>query len=169
MESRKGHQLFVPANPSHISKTKCVHQLRSPLAQLFTCSFDSSLLPLDWLRSYITPLFKKGSRHDPDNYRPIALTATMCKLMEILIKYQLLGFLLRKSIINKNQLGFISNHSTCTYLTIQSHYLSLKIRYPLCLYLEFSSIPQLSPEVTRRPQFDNRIHVLTTNGDRAKE
>jgi len=49
---------------------------------------------------------------DPDNYRPIALTATMCKLMENLIKDQLLGFLLRKGIINRNQHGF------SLYLTI---------------------------------------------------
>jgi len=100
---------------------KCIHQLSSPLARLFTCSFDSSFLPLDWLRSYITPLFKKGTSHDPDNYRPIALTATMCKLMESIIKDQLLGFLLRKGIINKNQHGFISNHSTCTNLLECTH------------------------------------------------
>jgi hypothetical protein len=100
---------------------KCVHQLSSPLARLFTCSFDSSFLPLDWLRSYISPLFKKGSKHDPDNYRPIALTATMCKLMESIIKDQLLEFLLRKGIINKNQHGFISNHSTCTNLLECTH------------------------------------------------
>jgi hypothetical protein len=95
---------------------KCARQLSSPLANLFSCSIDSSFLPLDWLRAYITPLFKKGSRHEPENYRPIALTATMCKLMESIIKDQLLGFLLRKGIINKNQHGFISNHSTCTNL-----------------------------------------------------
>ena len=41
---------------------KCVHQLSSPIASLFACSFDSGFLPLDWLRAYITPLFKKGSR-----------------------------------------------------------------------------------------------------------
>jgi len=36
--------------------------------------------------------------------------------MKSLIKDQLLGFLLRKGIINRNQHGFISNHSTCTNL-----------------------------------------------------
>jgi hypothetical protein len=49
----------------------------------------TTLIPYDnvsGVRSYITPLFKKGSRHDPDNYRPIALTATMCKLMESINK-----------------------------------------------------------------------------------
>jgi len=67
------------------------------------------------------PLFKKGSRYDPANYRPIALTATMCKLMESVIKDQLLGFLLLKGIINKNQHGFISNHSTGTNLLVFTH------------------------------------------------
>ena len=94
---------------------------RSPIASLFACSFDSGFLPLDWLRAYITPLFKKGSRQNPDNYRPIALTATLCKLMECIIKDQLLAFLLSKGIINKNQHGFISNHSTCTNLLECTH------------------------------------------------
>jgi len=76
---------------------------------------------MDWLRSYITPLFKKGPRTDPGNYRPIALTATMCKIMESIIKDQLLSFLLDKGIINKNQHGFISKHSTCTNLLQCAH------------------------------------------------
>jgi hypothetical protein len=73
---------------------KCVFQLNSPIASLFACrsSFDSGFLPLDWLRSYIKPLFKKGYRQNQDNYRPIELTATLCKLMECIIKDQLLAF-----------------------------------------------------------------------------
>jgi hypothetical protein len=120
---------------------KCVLQLSTPLARLFYCSFESGFLPLDWLRSYIMPLFKKGSRYDPANYRPIALTATMCKLMESVIKDQLLGFLLLKGIINKNQHGFISNHSTGTNLLECTHdwLVSLNLSHTTdIIYIDFS-------------------------------
>jgi len=41
--------------------------------------------------------------------------------MESLIKDQLLGFLLRKGIINRNQHGFISKNSTCTHFLECTH------------------------------------------------
>jgi hypothetical protein len=62
---------------------------------------------LDWLRSYITPLFKKGVTCDPNNYRPVALAATLCKVMESVIKDQLLQYLTSKGIISKKQHAFI--------------------------------------------------------------
>jgi len=43
------------------------------------------------------------------------------QLRPCLIRDQLLGFLLRKGIINRNQHGFISNHSTCTNLLECTH------------------------------------------------
>jgi len=50
------------------------------------------------------------------NYRPISLTCTLCKLMECIIKDQLLSQLLSKGLINKQQHGFIYKHSTVTNL-----------------------------------------------------
>jgi hypothetical protein len=94
----------------------CCDELCYPLSQLFTYSFENSILPDEWLQSIITPIFKKGSASDPNNYRPISLTSTMCKLMEFIIKDQLIAYLLDKGIINKHQHAFIKNHSTATNL-----------------------------------------------------
>jgi hypothetical protein len=56
---------------------------------------------------YITPLFKKGVTSDPNNYRLVALTATLCKVMESVIKDQLLQYLTGKGLISKKQHAFI--------------------------------------------------------------
>ena len=36
--------------------------------------------------AHITAIFKKGSKSDPSNYRPISLTIVICKLMESLVR-----------------------------------------------------------------------------------
>ena len=54
------------------------------LAPAFTVIFQKSIttgeLPLSWLQANITPIFKKGDRTLPSNYRPISLTSICCKL-----------------------------------------------------------------------------------------
>jgi hypothetical protein len=95
---------------------ECSLWLCEPLAYVFQSCFDHSYLPPVWLRAYITPAFKKGDAADPQNYRPIALTCIMCKLMEHIIKDQLLGYLLNKNLISKQQHAFIIKHSTASNL-----------------------------------------------------
>jgi hypothetical protein len=94
----------------------CCEELCYPLSVLFTLSFDCGILPSAWLTSFTTPIFKKGNSADPNNYRPIALTATMCKIMESIMKDQIVSFLVEKGLISKHQHAFIKNHSTATNL-----------------------------------------------------
>ena len=57
-------------------------ELSSPLSLLFNMSIDSGEIPEDWKSAEITPIFKKGSRNEPGNYRPVSLTCIVCKVME---------------------------------------------------------------------------------------
>ena len=95
---------------------KCSLWLCEPLAYLFQYCFDKGFMPPIWLQAYITPVYKKGSTTDPFNYRPIALTCIMCRLMENIVKGQLLSYLLNKNLISKQQHAFIVRHSTTTNL-----------------------------------------------------
>ena len=120
---------------------QCSAQLCKPLANLFSLSFNCGYLPEDWLRSYITPLFKKGVTSDPNNYRPVALTATMCKIMESIIKDQLMHYLTSKGLISKKQHAFIKSHSTATNLLECTHdwFISLNSRHATdIVYIDFS-------------------------------
>jgi hypothetical protein len=94
----------------------CCEELCYPLSALFTLTFNNGILPPAWLMSYITPIFKKGNSADANNYRPIALTATMCKIMESIVKDQLVSFLVDKGLLSKQQHAFIKNHSTASNL-----------------------------------------------------
>ena len=78
-------------------------------------------LPPVWLQAFVAPIFKKGDKTDPTNYRPVALTCTMCKIMETVIKDQILDFLLHNKLISKHQHGFMRQHSTATNLLECAH------------------------------------------------
>jgi len=64
----------------------------------------------------VTPVFKKGKSTDVSNYRPISLTSLCCKLMESIIKDDILAHLLSKDLISCHQHGFLSRRSTGTQL-----------------------------------------------------
>ena len=52
------------------------------LAKLFCVIIDTGKLPNIWKSANLTALFKKGSKTDPLNYRPVSLTCIICKVFE---------------------------------------------------------------------------------------
>ena len=54
----------------------------------------------------VTPVYKKGHRLEPENYRPISVTPTLAKIFERFILEQLTHQLALNGLINKNQFGF---------------------------------------------------------------
>ena len=63
------------------------------------------------------PLFKKGSKTNPSNYRPISLLPLISKIIEKLIHEQLSSFLSNNELLYNYQSGFWKNHSTESCLT----------------------------------------------------
>ena len=76
-----------------------VEQISTQLANLFNLSLEEGIVPSEWKEANITPLFKKGSRNKPENYRPVSLTSVVCKLLETLIRDHMVEFLVKQ--INK--------------------------------------------------------------------
>ena len=95
---------------------KCAETLTVPISKIFNKSFSTGELPSTWKQANITPLFKKGSRLDPSNYRPVSLTSIVCKLMESIIKDTIVSHLEKYNLINANQHGFVKNKSCTTNL-----------------------------------------------------
>ena len=56
--------------------------------------------------AHVTPVYKKGDRLEPQNYRPISVTPTLAKIFERLLLEQLTHHLTPNGLINKNQFGF---------------------------------------------------------------
>lgn len=90
--------------------------LAEPLAFIFNASLQRGTVPQDWKRANVSPIFKKGSRNLPENYRPISLTSIICKMMETLIRDRILGHMKDRNLLSNKQHGFITGRSTVTQL-----------------------------------------------------
>ena len=92
------------------------NELAKPLALLFRKSLATGTLPNDWKEAHVTPIHKKGCKHDPGNYRPVSLTSVVCKLMESLLRDPIMSHMKHNRLFSNSQHGFRSGRSTVTQL-----------------------------------------------------
>nr|XP_047127640.1 uncharacterized protein LOC124808536 [Hydra vulgaris] len=95
---------------------KCHSTLCEPLHLIYIKSLTEEKLPELWKLANITPIFKKGNTNIASRYRPISLTSIPCKVLESLIRDEIMDYLINNSLLNENQHGFRKNESCTTNL-----------------------------------------------------
>ena len=79
-------------------------------------SLAEGKLPFTWKVANITPIHKKGPKHQVNNYRPISLTSIHCEILERLIRKELMDQMESNNLFTKHQHGFRKGHSCVTQL-----------------------------------------------------
>ena len=135
------------------------------LHKLFNQIFDSGNFPAEWSESIITPIHKKGSKSDPNNYRAISLINSLSKVFTHILRRRLTVWCENNDIIDESQAGFRSQYSTVDNIfTLQGviqKYLSKRKGRCYVFYIDFLKA------------FDGCIHgklwaCLSRNGIRGK-
>ena len=82
------------------------------LTEIFARSILSGKFISAFKQSKVVPIYKKGSKTNIDNYRPVNLLSNLSKILEKLVYKRLENFLSKQNFFIKNQFGFRKHHST---------------------------------------------------------
>ena len=81
--------------------------ISKPLSILLNRSFNEGIFPEAWKVANVIPIFKKGDKSLPSNYRPVALLSCLGKLQERIVFKNLYNFLIDNKMLYKYQSGFL--------------------------------------------------------------
>ncbi|CAM5138834.1 unnamed protein product, partial [Eretmochelys imbricata] len=109
--------------------------IAEPLAIIFENSWRMGEVPDDWKKANVVPIFKKGKKEDPGNYRPVNLTSVPGKIMEQVLKESILKHLHERKVIRNSQHGFTKGRSCLTNLIAFSDEITGSVDE---LFLDFS-------------------------------
>ena len=101
--------------PSLLLK-KCAGELVSPLGLMFRRCLDDGQTLEEPYTANVTPIFKRGDKGKPANYRPVSLTSHVVKTFEKVVKKHIVEFLESRNLYNPSQHGFRTGRSTMTQL-----------------------------------------------------
>ena len=87
-------------------------EISIPLSKIFNLSMNTGIHPELFRIAMTIPIYKKGSKLEVGNYRPISLLSNINKLLEKIIHERTYKFLEKYKILYKLQFGFRKNHST---------------------------------------------------------
>ncbi|KAK4810837.1 LOW QUALITY PROTEIN: hypothetical protein QYF61_008809 [Mycteria americana] len=88
--------------------------LTKPLSIIYQQSWLTGEVPVDWRLANVTPIYKKGRKEDPGNYRPVSLT--LGKMMEQIILSAITWHVEDNQGIKPSQHGFRKGRSCLTNL-----------------------------------------------------
>ena len=79
--------------------------------RVFNIIFMNGIFPDVWSKRIIIPIYKKGDKTNPDNYRGITLLSCLGKLFTSIINDRITKFVENSSILSELQAGFRKGYS----------------------------------------------------------
>ena len=88
------------------------NDISSQLADIFNISFSTGVFPTILKVAKVVPVYKKDSKLDFSNYRPISLLSNIEKILEKLMYNRVYNFFTKNNLIYPLQFGFRQKYST---------------------------------------------------------
>ena len=142
-----------------VSKT-----VAKPLCIIFNRSLQEGIFPDKWKQGNLVPIFKKGEKSIPSNYRPVSLLSNLGKIQERIIFKHLYKHLYSNNLLFKYQSGFRTGHSTTYQLIDIFHHIcqSFDAKQHCCMI--FCDISKAFDKVWHR----GLLYKLRQNGIKGK-
>ena len=130
---------------------KAIGPISAGLYKVIKCSIEKKKFPTDWKTGKVTCLYKKGSKSNCNNYRPITLLSVASKVLEKVILDQLTDHLKTQNLISPNQWGFRTGRSTESILlnmTEKWHSALDEGKVVACIFIDFKKAFDVVPHKT---------------------
>ncbi len=140
------------------------NEVAEPLRTIFQKCLDEGYVPQSWKDAHVTPIFKKGKKSAPGNYRPVSLTSIVCKVMESLVRDKVVDHMRNHNLFTDYQHGFIHGRSCSTNLlsVLDTWTEALDNRIPTdAIYLDFAKAFDTVPHV----RLLNKLHGYGIKGN----
>ena len=98
-----------------------ISALLKPITAIFNICLLSNSVPNQWKSAFVIPVYKKGSRSDASNYRPVSLTSSLSRLFEAVILDKMMEHVQQYDLITPHQFGFLPHKSSCSQLLMCTH------------------------------------------------
>jgi len=86
--------------------------ISSPLTYICNRVFSTGVFPDRLKYTTVTPIFKKGNKQDPSNYRPISVLTSFAKVLESALYVRLTEYITLNNLLTDQQFGFRKGFST---------------------------------------------------------
>ena len=98
---------FIRDGPKHLAP---------PLTHIIHLSLHSGKVPDELKSARVSPIYKKNSKTDPGNYRPVSVLCIISKILQRVVYNQVESYLQSHTLLYEFQSGFRSAFSTDTCL-----------------------------------------------------
>ena len=118
LKNLKPHKAAGPDDIPLMLLRAAADEIAPAITLLFQASLNQGNTPSTWRKALVVPIFKKGSKSDASNYRPISLTSVLCKLCEHILHSTIITHLANHKILSDAQHGFRKRRSCDTQLLL---------------------------------------------------
>ena len=95
---------------------ECIDEIAEAILIIWRKSLDSGEIPDALKLQTIIPLYKKGSKAMPENYRPVSLTSHLTKLFQRVLRKKMIKFIEENNLLSGNQHAFRRGRSCLSQL-----------------------------------------------------
>jgi len=133
------------------------------LYQLFAVLWENEVVPSDWHRNKLCMLFKKGSRVDIGNYRLIALSSIISKVMSRVLNRRIYDWMEKNDLIPDQQYGFRAHRGCPEAAWVLSEVVQGRIDEKKATFLCFVDVKKAYDRVRRNMMFV-KLHRQKVSG-----
>ena len=138
------------------------------LLAIYNRIWTGNYFPEEWKEAIVIPIPKPQKDHtNPLNYRPIALTSCLCKVLEKIINNRLMEYLEGKKILSSVQCGFRKGRATIDHLVRLETYIRQNMAEGRATVAVFFDL-QKAYDTTWRYGIMRDVHRVGVRGNMAR-